>query len=247
MSSQKQVLNADSITEWYMQDYLGEGGRPKNVFLFAKHHDFKESDFYQFFGSFDGLESKIFQTFFKKTMLLLQEDKNWSSYDSQAKLLGFYFTFFEMMTANRSFVTLVLGQGVSDAFAWRPMLNIKEDFTSFIAELELKQVDLPIESLKNLQDKAAAELLWHHFLCIVNFWLNDESPQFEKTDTFIEKSVITGFELMNTTPLEKLFDLGKFMMREAPKNTKMNPMSNASSWASNFMTNWKSGKSNGNH
>lgn len=244
MSPKKNALGADLMTEWYMQDFLEHGERPKNVYLFAKNHDFKESEFYQYFGSFEGLESGIFETFFKKTMQLLHEDENYSSYDAQAKLLGFYYTFFEMMTANRSFVKMVLGQEIQNAFGWKPMLNIKEHFSSFLGSIELNQINLPMEGLENWKDKTETEIIWNHFLCIVHFWLKDESPQFEKTDTFIEKSIVTGFELMNTTPLEKLFDLGKFILKEMPHNMP----DWMSSWmSSNSPFNSPFGKMHGKH
>jgi ubiquinone biosynthesis protein COQ9 len=49
---------------------------------------------------------------------------------------------------------------------------------------------------------------------ILKFWMEDESPAFEKTDIFIEKSVKASFELMNITPIESLIDLGKFLYKE---------------------------------
>ena len=44
--------------------------------------------------------------------------------------------------------------------------------------------------------------------------MEDESPAFEKTDIYIEKSVKASFELMNIAPLESLIDFGKFIFKE---------------------------------
>jgi hypothetical protein len=44
--------------------------------------------------------------------------------------------------------------------------------------------------------------------------LDDESPTFEKTDLYIEKSVKATFELMNIAPIDSLIDFGKFIFKE---------------------------------
>jgi ubiquinone biosynthesis protein COQ9 len=48
----------------------------------------------------------------------------------------------------------------------------------------------------------------------IEFWKKDTSPSFEKTDIFIEKTIDTGFELMDNEPLRKVVDLGKFLFKE---------------------------------
>jgi hypothetical protein len=70
------------------------------------------------------------------------------------------------------------------------------------------------EKLQDIQEKAIKESAWIQFLMILKFWMDDESPAFEKTDIFIEKSVKAGFELMNITPIESVIDLGKFLFKE---------------------------------
>jgi hypothetical protein len=49
------------------------------------------------------------------------------------------------------------------------------------------------DSIKNFNEKSREEALWLHFLSIIEFWQKDESPSFEKTDLFIEKTIDTGF------------------------------------------------------
>ena len=44
--------------------------------------------------------------------------------------------------------------------------------------------------------------------------MDDHSPQFEKTDVAIEKSVNTVFDVFDNTPLERVLDFGKFLFKE---------------------------------
>jgi hypothetical protein len=52
---------------------------------------------------------------------------------------------------------------------------------------------------------------------ILKFWIEDTSKGFEKTDILIEKTVNTAFDLMQTQPLERVIDLGKFLWKENHK------------------------------
>jgi len=49
------------------------------------------------------------------------------------------------------------------------------------------------------------------FLFVLNFWLNDDSAQFEKTDAAIEKAVHLSFDLMGKGPLDTMVDFAKFL------------------------------------
>jgi len=70
------------------------------------------------------------------------------------------------------------------------------------------------EKLSSITQPIMEEGIWVQFLFILHFWVHDTSPNFEKTDIIIEKSVVTSFDLMNTKPLESLVDLGKFLWKE---------------------------------
>ena len=69
-------------------------------------------------------------------------------------------------------------------------------------------------TFRKFNEKSRQEALWLHLVSAIDFWKKDTSPDFEKTDIFIEKTVDTGFELMDNEPLRKVFDLGKFLWKE---------------------------------
>ena len=55
--------------------------------------------------------------------------------------------------------------------------------------------------------------LWLNFLFVIKFWVDDNSPAFEKTDAAIEKSVNLALDLMGKSPLDAAFDFGKFLFQ----------------------------------
>lgn len=116
---------------------------------------------------------------------------------------------------NRSLVLMILGNDQSHA---AKILNqLKETHRDFIKTLDFNDwniIEKSKDHIKNFHEKAREEALWLHLVSAIEFWKKDTSPSFEKTDVYIEKTIDTGFELMDNEPLRKVLDLGKFLFKE---------------------------------
>ena len=55
-----------------------------------------------------------------------------------------------------------------------------------------------------------AQVFALHFLSVIDFWLRDESPGFERTDAFIEKTVRLATDLIGRGPIDSAVDLARF-------------------------------------
>ena len=100
MAKKKNITSNDIIT-FYMDYVLEHNHQPKTVYTFAKANNFEEQKFYEFFSSFETIEKHIFKAFFDNTHNALEQNEDYLSFDARNKLLSFYFTFFENLTANR--------------------------------------------------------------------------------------------------------------------------------------------------
>jgi hypothetical protein len=145
---------------------------------------------------------------------LIKKDPAYENYDMKSKLLSFYFTLFELMSANRSYVLLTLKEHQNQTKNLMQLSSFKVDFKNFVAEIITNEVRTQFDRFINIQEKAIKESAWLQFLIILKFWIDDESPAFEKTDIFIEKSLKASFELINVAPIESLIDFGKFLYKE---------------------------------
>jgi Tetracyclin repressor-like, C-terminal domain len=131
-------------------------------------------------------------------------------------LLTYFFTYFEMLTANRSYCLLVLDREQmmrsGSLTAFRELRTRMKEFTQ-----ELIQQGNAQKTAKFLQhpENIFSEGVWFQFLFLLRYWIKDTSAGFEKTDIAIEKSVQTAFDLFETAPLESLIDFGKFLWKEA--------------------------------
>ena len=132
----------------------------------------------------------------------------------KGKMLSFYFTFFEILTANRSYVVLVLKEHDNQLKKLMQLSGLRNSFRDYLSEIITDDFRTQQEKLQNFQEKAFLEASWIQLLLTLKFWLDDSSPSFEKTDIYIEKSVKASFELMNITPIDSLIDFGKFIFKE---------------------------------
>jgi len=135
-------------------------------------------------------------------------------FDSRNKLLSFYYTFFELLTANRSYVVFALDHHKNNLRKLRSFSKLKQRFTMYIKHLDIKTLDVRQDTLEKIQNRTLEESAWLQLLVIMKFWLEDTSPSFEKTDIFIEKAVNTSFDLIDIQPLRSIIDLGKFLFKE---------------------------------
>ena len=130
------------------------------------------------------------------------------------KMLSFYFTFFEILTANRSYVLQSLKRDRNPLKNLVQLTTLREAFKNYVSEILTDDYRLEQEKLQKYQEKAIQESAWIQLMLTIKFWMGDESAAFEKTDIYIEKSVNASFELMNVAPLNHLIDFGKFLFKE---------------------------------
>ncbi|XOV91371.1 MAG: TetR family transcriptional regulator C-terminal domain-containing protein [Bacteroidota bacterium] len=213
ITSERKQIGKVEIIKAYMEYLLKNHKQPESMYQFAGILGMKESEVYKHFASFTAIEQTIFESFFEHAISLLLKDKSYNDYDAKNKLLSFYYTFFEILKENRSYVIYSL-----EKRPWNEVLkNLKKLHTHFIKYIDcigLETINLQNEDLNRIKQKGLNEIAWSQLLATLKYWLEDDSAGFEKTDLFIEKSLKASFELINTEPLDSVIDLTKFLFRE---------------------------------
>lgn len=212
MAKKKNLSKPELVTKY--MNYTLEHGRPVSVYALAKAQDFDEQQFYQYFGTLDTLETEIFTVFFENTLSVIEKSEDYKSFNARNKLLSFYFTFFENITANRSYVLLSLNNGDFNTKDLKKLSGLRKGFLSYIKGLDIKITDFKQEKAEKFQEKAIEETAWAQLLLTIKFWSKDGSPAFEKTDILIEKAVSASFDIIDSNMFKSLFDLGKFLIKE---------------------------------
>ncbi len=187
---------------------------PQSVFSFCKDQGFEESEFYQHFGSLEGLKKIIWADFYLIVEGLLLENSEFNSFTNRDKLLTFYYTFFELLTANRSYVLVALKMDKEPLKNLKQLTKLRAKIKDFGADLANDGNEAKKLKITKKPVRVISEAVWIQFLLLLKFWVEDESPAFEKTDIAIEKSVNTVFDVFDNTPLDSIIDLGKFLWKE---------------------------------
>lgn len=213
-TANKKVLDKDKLIGMYMDYVLEQEHRPKTVYKFCKENKIKEEDFYNFYGSFEGLQKGIWERFYEHTMNVINKSPEFDSFSNREKMLTFYFTFFEILIANRSYVLFSLKEHESQLKNIEQLKGLRKNVKSFARDLiQDENSDKAIKALQH-SDRIFSEAAWVQLMFLMKFWMDDNSPQFESTDVAIEKSVNTVFDVFDNTPLDRVIDLGKFLWKE---------------------------------
>lgn len=209
----EKLIDDNHIITLYMEHILMGEDEPKTVYAFCKKNGIEESDFYTFFGSFDGLKEDIWNKFLENTISTLHNDSSFGTYSPKNKLLTLYFTLFEVLTLNRSYVLYVLKDNKQGLSNLKQLKQFRATFKEFVKN-HIATEELKSNKLSRITKPVYSEGSWIQFLLILKFWMEDNSKGFEKTDIIIEKSVNTVVDLLDSQPLENIIDLGKFLWSE---------------------------------
>lgn len=212
-------INKKEIIAKYMDYVLEHGKAPASIYKFSKDLNIEEKHFYNYYNSFEDVATDIYAVFFDETYRLITEDENFQELDAKNQLLIFYYTFFELLTANRSYVLLTLKSNKNILEKFKTLQKLKTKFKDFLKQLDIETLDFQKEEINKISQAGLEELIYKQLLFTLKFWIEDSSPAFEKTDIFIEKSVNASFFLLDTAPIKSLIDLGKFYFKERLKTT----------------------------
>lgn len=213
-ATKKKALDDNQIIALYMNQVLQNNAEPKNVFLFCQENKIVESDFYAFYGSIDALKQDIWVKFFENVKATIENDENYLTYSNKNKLLTLYFSLFEVLTLNRSYVVFALKEDKNLLKNLHQLKEFRTHFKNFISEIADTQTTEEDFKVNKITKPIYVEGAWVEFLFLMKFWLDDTSKGFEKTDIMIEKAVKATFDVLDTTPIDSLIDLGKFVWKE---------------------------------
>lgn len=201
----------------YMDYLLTHGQRPASVFKFSLDLGIKEAEFYSHFGSFDGLERQIWKGFIERTLMRLKTDNSYATFSTREKILAFYYTFFEDLKSNRSFVLLQLEHRHTPELVPEFLKDFKAAYEAYLEGVLTEGKGNGEIAKRPYFDKRYPQLFWIQMGFLLMFWRNDNSAGFEQTDAAIEKSVNLAFDLIGKGAVDTAFDFAKFLYQTKVK------------------------------
>jgi AcrR family transcriptional regulator len=209
------AISSDKIAADYRDFLITEGKQPASVYKFCKDHGFKETEFYQYFASFEALERSIWKGYIDQTCSRMENDNDYLGFTAREKILTFYFSLAELLKSDRSFAVHQLRLWKNPATVPVFLKGFKESFREWINSVLNEGKTTGEVAKRPFLDERYDRLFWMHFMFILQFWVHDESSGFEKTDEAIEKSVNLAFDLIGKGVLDSALDFGKFLYQNS--------------------------------
>jgi len=188
--------------------------RPEFIEAFVIEADIKEETFNKHFDSFKTLEKSFWKDLFMDAVTQTSNQNEFAEYSVNEKLLGFYYTWMEVLKEYRDFVVFSLNN-----------LNFYEIYPSEFESLKIYFEDVVGQLIADgiasgeiadrpwITDKYK-HLLWSQPVTIIRFWAKDNSENYSGTDALIEKTVNFSFDLMRSNSLDSFVDLAKFHLQQ---------------------------------
>ncbi|MCD0487068.1 TetR/AcrR family transcriptional regulator [Pedobacter sp. MC2016-14] len=215
------MATAQQIKNGYIDYVLTHDEKPKSVYAFVKKLKISEAEFYTFFTSFESIEKNIWVELTVETINTLQQEEVWAAYSSRDRILAFFYSYIEVLKRQRSFITYTLKHAKGSFSTPAALSGVKPIFEHFAEETINEGLESGELADRKFFSKRYKDALWLQFAFIVNFWLTDDSDGFEKTDEAIEKGINVTFDLFQRSPIDNLFEYGKFLSRNGPLKEKM--------------------------
>lgn len=219
--NKKKMATQAQIKKGYIDYVLTNDEQPKSVYSFVKKLKITEAEFYAFYASFESIEKNIWFELTIETIDEVKKQELWAQYSSREKMLSFFYSYVELLKSQRSFVIYSLKKQPKKLGTPAVLSGVKPIFENFAEEIINEGLESGELADRKFFAKRYKDALWVQYAFILNFWIDDDSNGFEKTDEAIERGIQVTFDLFQRSPIDNLFEYGKFLSQNGKLKEKM--------------------------
>lgn len=207
-------MEKSAIQGAYVDFVREKGRRPRSVRAFTQHLGIEEASFYAHFVSFLAIEQAQMRTYFDQTRELLLSEPVYAQYAAREKLLAVFYTWFETLKADRSFVVYLYQHAHwGYLFGGDYLAEVEKPFLKLLREIIEEGLDTQEIADRLFLTARYRQAYWWQARFLIRFWVRDKSPDFQQTDAAVEKLVNFSADLIQPNALDSGFDLIKFFFR----------------------------------
>lgn len=189
------------------------GHAPANVFQLCEHLGIVETEFYQHFGSLEKVEESVLLIRWQEVAEKFAQDEQFATFGITEKMITLHFAFIESLRDIRSYLLWKLKDWKNPADQIKALLSLRQAFQDTVSPMLSAASGLGEIPDRKVISKLNVEALGMNLAFVIHFWLKDDSPDFERTDACIEKSVQLTMDFVGRNAVDKLFDFGKFLFQ----------------------------------
>lgn len=201
----------DRLIDAVVQHWREHGRAPESVFRLCRDHGIEERDFYAAFPSLEAAEGAHWERMLDRVIGAVESGPEWTGFSARQRLLAFLYAFFEAALGERTLILLRIAPlRVTDRPAF--LRGFERRFERFADGLiAYGRVSGEVADRGRLT-RLYPRGLYAHLRACLEFFAQDESAGFERTDAFIEKTVALAFDVVGTQAIDSAFDLARFLV-----------------------------------
>ena len=195
----------------YLHELKAEGRPPVSIFKLCQSLGLSERDFFSAYASLDAVENHWWRGLMDQVIVSVESGVEWQGFSARQRMLAFLYAFTTAALDHRSLLLLRLGLvgPLTPVPQWSALEARFDEFARSLLMHGRQQGEIASRGPISAAYPRALRLLLRS---VVAFHLKDDSPQFERTDAFIEKSVAVFFDLVGRQVLDSGFDLLRFLL-----------------------------------
>lgn len=201
----------ERITARFTEHIREHGRYPESVYIFCRGLGIEEKEFFSEFGSFESVESGLWEDLVDQVAVAVESGPEWSSFSARQRLLTFHFALLEKALSYRSLM-------LTRFTAARPLAHpdwlrgFETRFKAFASRIIAKGIESGEIADRGRLTPLYPEALYLHLRAVIDFYLKDDSKGFERTDAFVEKSAAVAFDIIRKQVLDSAVDLARFLV-----------------------------------
>jgi hypothetical protein len=201
----------DRILSAFSEHLREHGKHPETVFAFCKQLEIPERDFFREFASFEVVESQYWENLVGHVVHGVEAGVEWHEFGAKQRLLAFLYAFCEAALDHRSLMLSRLAP--LGPLSKPPFLKgFERRFRAFAKDVLEHGVAGAEVAERGRLASLYPDALYTHFRGVIDFYLKDDSQNYERTDAFIEKTVAVAFDLIRTQVVDSALDLARFLI-----------------------------------
>src|SRR5690606_39008044 len=175
-ATNKEKITDAEIRKAYIDYVLTHNEAPKTVYSFAKDLGISEIEFYDYFSSFEGIESNIWSSGIATTINKIQQQEIWEQFTAREKMLSFFYGYVEMLKHQRSFIIFSLKKCKLPPGTPEPLKETQKLFDAFAEQVINEGLETGELADRKFLSKKYKDALWIQYGFILKFWEKDMSP-----------------------------------------------------------------------
>lgn len=186
--------------------------KPESFDAFSEHLKSMDIELKDVYHSLTRIERDIVLGTFTETLSRLENEPEYLEFSTREKVLACYFTWLEELVEIREMLKVLTKHSLISPVTERFLKSVEPVFKTYIEDLLIEGADTGEIADRKIIESRYPFILWYNTRFILQYWLNDDSEDYERTDAAIEKAVNFVFDLLAPNLIDSGFDLLKFLV-----------------------------------